>query len=32
MVDTENDNALSLFKSVGFEIIDEEKRFFIELN
>lgn len=31
MVDTENEKALNLYKSVGFEVTDEEKRFFIEL-
>jgi ribosomal protein S18 acetylase RimI-like enzyme len=32
MVDTKNENALTLYKSVGFQVMDEEKRFFIELN
>lgn len=32
MVDTENEKALNLYKSVGFEVTDEENRFFIELN
>lgn len=31
MVDTKNGNALSLYKSVGFEVVEEEKRYFIEL-
>ena len=32
MVDTKNEKALNLYKSVGFEVTEEEKRFFIELN
>lgn len=32
MVDTQNDKALNLYKSIGFEVTEEEKRFFIELN
>ncbi|MFT4415459.1 GNAT family N-acetyltransferase [Fredinandcohnia humi] len=31
MVDTANEKALNLYKSVGFAIEEEEKRFFIEL-
>lgn len=32
MVDTENEKALSLYKSVGFEVAVEEKRFYMVLN
>ncbi|MFJ5772099.1 GNAT family N-acetyltransferase [Psychrobacillus sp. NPDC093180] len=31
MVDTENEKALNLYKSVGFEVIEKENRYFIEL-
>ncbi|MEN2767916.1 GNAT family N-acetyltransferase [Ornithinibacillus xuwenensis] len=31
MVDTENEKALNLYKSVGFEVVEEEKRYFVEL-
>lgn len=31
MVDTDNEKALNLYKSVGFEVMEEEKRFFVEL-
>jgi len=31
MVDTENEKALNLYQSVGFEVTEEEKRFYIEL-
>lgn len=31
MVDTENEKALNLYKSVGFEVTEEEKRFYKEL-
>ncbi len=31
MVDTENDKALNLYKSVGFEVTEVEKRLFTEL-
>lgn len=31
MVDTENEKALQLYRSVGFNVIEEERRFFIEL-
>ncbi|GGA47432.1 hypothetical protein [Psychrobacillus lasiicapitis] len=31
MVDTENETVLNLYKSVGFEVIEKENRYFIEL-
>ena len=31
MVDTENETALNLYKSVGSEVIEKENRYFIEL-
>ncbi|MFS0862336.1 GNAT family N-acetyltransferase [Fredinandcohnia sp. 179-A 10B2 NHS] len=31
MVDTENEMALNLYKSVGFVVAEEEKRFYVEL-
>lgn len=31
MVDTENEKALNLYKSVGFQVIEKENRYFIEL-
>jgi len=31
MVNTENEKALNLYQSVGFEVTEEEKRFYIEL-
>ncbi|KAA0547132.1 GNAT family N-acetyltransferase [Bacillus sp. BGMRC 2118] len=31
MVDTDNETALQLYQSVGFEVVEEEKRFFTKL-
>lgn len=31
MVDTENEKALNLYKSVGFKVVEEEKRFYTQL-
>ena len=31
MVDTENENALNLYKAVGFDVMEEERRYYIEL-
>ncbi|WP_042150184.1 GNAT family N-acetyltransferase [Paucisalibacillus sp. EB02] len=31
MVDTENEKALSVYKSVGFEVMEDERRFYMEL-
>ncbi|WP_047986509.1 GNAT family N-acetyltransferase [Ornithinibacillus californiensis] len=32
MVDTENENALNLYRSVGFHVVEEERRYFITLD
>ncbi|GGA60531.1 GNAT family N-acetyltransferase [Ornithinibacillus halotolerans] len=31
MVDTENEHALKLYQSVGFQVVEEERRFFVTL-